>query len=50
MVLLWISGRDRHFVRGVRGHGRISATAARSENGLQIGLDLSQLDVIVTMS
>ena len=40
-VLLWISGRDRHFVRGIWARGRITAAARHSEDGLQIGLELS---------
>ncbi len=40
-VLLWVSGRDRHFVRGIWARGRITASPEHSEDGLRVGLELA---------
>jgi hypothetical protein len=46
-VLLWVSGRDRRYVRGIWARGRVTAPADRDEAepgaaaGLRIGLELS---------
>ena len=43
-VLLWISGRDPRYVRGIWGVGRVTAPAADSADGLRIGLELRLRD------
>ena len=43
-VLLWVSGRDRHFVRGIWGRGRVTAPADWTNSGLRIGLELEVRD------
>ena len=43
-VLLWISGRDPRYVRGIWGFGRVTAPAADSADGLRIGLELRLRD------
>jgi hypothetical protein len=39
-VLLWVSGRDQHFVRGIWGSGHVTAPAGWADLGLRIGLEL----------
>ena len=43
-VLLWVSGRDRRFVRGIWGRGHITAPADWTDSGLRIGLELELQD------
>jgi hypothetical protein len=48
-VLMWLSGRDRHFVRGIWGRGVITAPAEWTASGLQVGLHLAlQPEPLVT--
>ena len=41
VVLLWVSGRDRRYPRGLWGRGLVMAAAERTGSSLRIGLELS---------
>lgn len=43
-VLLWVSGQDRRYPRGIWGRGLITAPAEWAGSGLQVGLDLGMGD------